>query len=167
MLDLKAKPGCCEEAALGVPFYAPCNQPAVAIVGWKGRSDKPIRMCAACMDHNLKNRGGELIRYMSDTPMSGDFLEEQDDNLARPPAPADGESLCYRVYVEVRIHDLTLLRAAALARAIAAGMGAEEFANGEHDEPADNASYWLGWFFDSGTPENCGFEIENSGCDLN
>lgn len=66
MLELKAKPGCCEEAAIGVPFYAPCNQPAVAIVGWKGRSDKPIRMCSLCVGHNVVNRGGEVIRLVAD-----------------------------------------------------------------------------------------------------
>ena len=57
-----AKPGCCQEAALGVPFYAPCNQPAVNIVGWKGRSEPPIRMCEACTYHNVRNRGGEIVR---------------------------------------------------------------------------------------------------------
>lgn len=64
MIDLKAKPGCCEEAALGVPVpvYVPCNEPAVNIVGWKGRSDPPIRMCFACTDHNVRNRGGEVLR---------------------------------------------------------------------------------------------------------
>lgn len=88
MAGLKAEPGCCEEAALGVPFYAPCNKPALAIVGWKGRRDDPIRMCFACMDHNIKNRGGELIRYLSDTPLSGDLPEERDDNR---PAGFDGD----------------------------------------------------------------------------
>lgn len=56
-----AKPGCCQEAALGVPFYLPCNKPATQVVGWKGRRDEPIRMCAACADHNVRNRGGEKI----------------------------------------------------------------------------------------------------------
>lgn len=60
-LKLEAKPGCCEEAAMGLPFYAPCNEPATAVVGWKGRTDKPIRMCFGCMDHNIRNRGGEKI----------------------------------------------------------------------------------------------------------
>jgi hypothetical protein len=58
---LQAKEGCCEEAALGMPGYIPCNQPAVALVGWKGRNDKPIRMCAMCEAHNIRNRGGERI----------------------------------------------------------------------------------------------------------
>lgn len=68
MLELKAKPHCCEEAALGVPFYAPCNAPAVNVVGWKGRRDKPIRMCEACTDHNVKNRGGFIAKlYLADS----------------------------------------------------------------------------------------------------
>lgn len=62
-INTTAKPDGCEEAALGVSFfYLPCNKPAENIVGWKGRSDKPIRMCAACTDHNVKNRGGQIIR---------------------------------------------------------------------------------------------------------
>lgn len=62
MIELKAKPHCCEEASLlspQFPFYVPCNEPAVRVVGWKGRSDSPIRMCAACACHNVRNRGGE------------------------------------------------------------------------------------------------------------
>lgn len=59
---LKAKEHCCEEAStLSNQFYIPCNNPAVSIVGWKGRNDKPIRMCVACADHNIKNRGGKYI----------------------------------------------------------------------------------------------------------
>lgn len=75
------------------------------------------------------------------------------------------EKLRYRVFVDVLIFDLVQLRGAALARAKAAGMGEAEFGNGEHDDPADNASYWLGWIFDHGTPPDCGIEIENSGCE--
>ncbi len=61
-MELKAQPHCCEEAAMSSrDFYIPCNQLAVSIVGWKGRSDKPIRMCWMCADHNVKNRGGEII----------------------------------------------------------------------------------------------------------
>jgi hypothetical protein len=60
-LNLKAKEGCCEEAALGIPFYAPCNKPAVHIIRWKGRSDPAIRVCAACADHNVRHRGAEIV----------------------------------------------------------------------------------------------------------
>lgn len=73
MIELKANPGGCEEAALGVPFYAPCNQPAEFIVGWEGRSDAPIRMCAACADHNVKNRGGAVRGPFIATEAPGDF----------------------------------------------------------------------------------------------
>lgn len=56
---MEAKPHCCEEASiLSHTVYIPCNQPAVNIVSWKGRNDKPIRMCAMCTNHNVRNRGG-------------------------------------------------------------------------------------------------------------
>lgn len=61
-MNLKANPDCCEEAALGIPFYAPCNKPATKIIGWKGRSDTPIRMCDDCANHNIKNRNGYALR---------------------------------------------------------------------------------------------------------
>ena len=61
-LPMVADPGCCEEAALISTFcYIPCNKTAISIVGWKGRPDNPIRMCAMCTDHNVRNRGGEII----------------------------------------------------------------------------------------------------------
>jgi len=60
---LKAKEHCCEEASLAShTTYIPCNKPAVNIVGWKGRSDAPIRMCEFCTSHNVNNRGGEIIK---------------------------------------------------------------------------------------------------------
>ncbi len=64
---LVAKEHCCEEASLqSGATYIPCNRHAVNIVGWKGRSDVPIRMCQFCTDHNVSNRGGEIIKpYLS------------------------------------------------------------------------------------------------------
>jgi hypothetical protein len=63
MVDIKANPNCCEEAAMvSSSYYIPCNQPAVNIVGWKGRRDTPIRMCEMCTYHNVRNRGGQVIR---------------------------------------------------------------------------------------------------------
>lgn len=60
MLELKAKTGCCEEAHVSSgAFYIPCNEPAVSVV--KTRDEKPYRMCAACTNHNVKNRGAKLI----------------------------------------------------------------------------------------------------------
>jgi hypothetical protein len=56
-----AEPSGCQEAALGLPFYLPCNEPAVSIVGWLGKSEGPYRMCAACTDHNVKNRGAMVL----------------------------------------------------------------------------------------------------------
>jgi hypothetical protein len=62
MIELKAKAHRCEEASmLSTSCYIPCNRPAVAIVGWRGRSDPPIRMCEMCEDHNLRNRGGYRV----------------------------------------------------------------------------------------------------------
>lgn len=60
---LKAKEHCCEEAStLSGQFYIPCNQPAVNIVGWIGRDEKPIRMCQFCSNHNVSNRGGYVVK---------------------------------------------------------------------------------------------------------
>lgn len=65
---LKAKPHCCEEASLmSGATYIPCNKPATQVVGWKGRSDAPIRMCEMCTHHNVNNRGGEIIRPYTET----------------------------------------------------------------------------------------------------
>lgn len=73
----------------------------------------------------------------------------------------------YRVYVDVELVDYKELRSYALSRALAAGMTEAEFSEGEHGEEDDNASYWLGWAFDAGTPERCGFSITESGCEEN
>lgn len=42
---------------MGLPFYLPCNAPAVRIVGWRDRGEKDLRMCFGCADHNTRNRG--------------------------------------------------------------------------------------------------------------
>ena len=60
MIDLKADPGCCEEASIAShEFYIPCNRPAVWMV--KNRDPKPYRMCRECAHHNVKNRGATLL----------------------------------------------------------------------------------------------------------
>ena len=71
---LQANPNCCEECALGVSTYIPCNKPAAYIVGWKGRSDPPIRMCEACADHNVKNRGGEIKETIKKESTADDLI---------------------------------------------------------------------------------------------
>lgn len=64
-MQLKAHPGRCEEASiLSGQYYIPCNGPAVAIVGWTGRGDTPIRMCEMCEWHNIKNRGGYRVEAL-------------------------------------------------------------------------------------------------------
>jgi hypothetical protein len=66
--ELKAKEHCCEEASLqSYNFYIPCNAPAVNIVGWIGRDDKPIRMCQFCSNHNVQNRGGYVVEAYNST----------------------------------------------------------------------------------------------------
>lgn len=59
MVDLKAKPGGCEETSMmSASFYIPCDQPAVRLV-FHARDNKTYRMCAMCADHNIRNRGGK------------------------------------------------------------------------------------------------------------
>jgi hypothetical protein len=58
---IEAKPGCCGEMAFGSPVPIPCNRPASFMIGWKGRTEKPIRMCTLCADHNISNRSGEMV----------------------------------------------------------------------------------------------------------
>ena len=54
--DLKAQPGCCEEASvLSQSYYIPCNAPAVRMIAQK--DGNILRMCRGCADHNVKNRG--------------------------------------------------------------------------------------------------------------
>jgi hypothetical protein len=65
-MPIPASFGCCEEAALNMPGYFPCNRPAVAVLRWHRRTDPEIRVCSACLNHNVKNRGGEVVRYVED-----------------------------------------------------------------------------------------------------
>lgn len=61
MIDIKAKPHCCEEASpASHSFYIPCNQPATKIVMAKN-NEGPYRMCDMCADHNIRNRGATLV----------------------------------------------------------------------------------------------------------
>ena len=57
-MALSAKPGCCEEADIRIPWgYIPCNEPATKMIGWPNRGEGPYRMCPACASHSLRNRG--------------------------------------------------------------------------------------------------------------
>lgn len=83
---LKAKPHCCEEAStLSHNFYIPCNNQALYIVGWKGRNDKPIRMCEMCADHNVKNRYGYIVEPYS-APVQSAEWPKQNPNVLQPMA---------------------------------------------------------------------------------
>jgi hypothetical protein len=56
MTELKAAPGCCEEAStLSAQFYIPCNRPATRMIR-NTDQQSPYRMCEMCADHNVKNR---------------------------------------------------------------------------------------------------------------
>ncbi len=72
MSELQAHPNGCQEADLqSHNTYIPCNRAATVIVGWKGRSDAPIRMCDFCAEHNVHNRGGEIRGKFVADPAQG------------------------------------------------------------------------------------------------
>jgi hypothetical protein len=68
----------------------------------------------------------------------------------------------YQIQVDVNVTDPNELRDYAMKRAHDAGISKKEFLQGECNEAGCNIEYWIGWAFDAGTPEGCGFEIENS-----
>ena len=64
MMELKAAPGACEEASmLSYLSYVPCNKPAARMVK---HGAKIYRMCAACADHNIRNRRGQDMGKFND-----------------------------------------------------------------------------------------------------
>jgi hypothetical protein len=55
----------CQEASmLSFHSYIPCGAKAVAIV-YQRKDGRKYYMCAACTDHNVRNRGGQLIARKS------------------------------------------------------------------------------------------------------
>ncbi|MDE2020562.1 MAG: hypothetical protein KGJ13_09525 [Patescibacteria group bacterium] len=68
----------------------------------------------------------------------------------------------YQVQISVSVNDLAELREYAMERALTSGCTKHEFEYGEAEAAEDNIEYWLTWAFDAGTPEGCGFEIEDS-----
>ena len=61
-LELKAKDGCCQEAApTSLSIYVPCNAPAHYLVAYHGRTEGPYRMCEPCKEHNVRNRNGYVV----------------------------------------------------------------------------------------------------------
>jgi hypothetical protein len=55
----------CQEASfLSIQNYIPCNRTAVAVIRHRGERD--YLMCAACADHNLRNRRAQLVRVKND-----------------------------------------------------------------------------------------------------
>ncbi len=64
----------CQETSIFTTdrLYIPCGAPAVSIV----RHDKDNRsyyLCLMCADHNIRNRGGKLIRGID--PRTGETKE--------------------------------------------------------------------------------------------
>jgi len=70
-MSLKARQGGCEEAS---PFsregYIPCNAPAVRMISWPDRGEGPYRMCGACADHSVRNRGATDIGPYEGPPLT-------------------------------------------------------------------------------------------------
>lgn len=65
--DLEAGPGRCQEAS---PFsgekYIPCNAPATVLIDWAPRTERAVRMCPMCADHNVRNRSGRVVRELTE-----------------------------------------------------------------------------------------------------
>jgi hypothetical protein len=60
-----AKDARCQEASiLSRATYIPCCAPAVAIV-YHDRDRRGYYMCLPCADHNIRNRGGKLVKVNS------------------------------------------------------------------------------------------------------
>lgn len=73
-MGLKAAPGCCEEASVAShDTYIPCNRPARYMVGFRHSSAGPYRMCTSCAEHNVSNRGAEILEAIR--PAAGEVLE--------------------------------------------------------------------------------------------
>jgi hypothetical protein len=69
----------------------------------------------------------------------------------------------FRVNIDVTVYDMAQLRDYAMQRALVdARMPAAEFETGESEDAESNISYWLGWAFDAGTPEGCGFQMHEA-----
>jgi hypothetical protein len=65
---IEAEPTGCEEASiLSTSVYIPCNAPATRLV--KNRDPRTYRMCDACADHNVRNRGARDV---------GPFMKENE-----------------------------------------------------------------------------------------
>ena len=103
---LKAAEHGCEEASLeSREFYIPCNQPATTVVHWPGRQDRPVRMCAMCADHNVRNRGGEIQGpYIpTDLQRGAQQQAESPSRVAKLPPYVSADQICEK-YMALRAH---------------------------------------------------------------
>ncbi len=93
-MELKAKPGGCEEASpQSGEYYIPCNRPAVRMV--KNRDPQsPYRMCAMCADHNVRNRGAEDVGPYGPAILARGVPPLNDEQLAA----AREETIDYSAY---------------------------------------------------------------------
>lgn len=67
--ELEAGPGRCQEASIfSGAKYIPCNAPATVLVDWepRGRTEAACRMCPPCAEHNVHNRGGRIVRELTE-----------------------------------------------------------------------------------------------------
>lgn len=140
-MNLKAKPDCCEEVALGVPFYAPCNKPATNVVAWKGRSDPALRMCDFCTNHNVHNRGGYVVRPYQAEGATVNIPASNRDVTARDNRTTTSEKIDYAGNETARLQDEYRGMETTLAR-----LETEEAAIAEvpDDETGDGVALALG-----------------------
>ena len=62
---IEANAGMCQERNYFMPEF-PCNKPATTSVKFHG--EPALRMCDACADHSIRNRGAEnLGPYIQET----------------------------------------------------------------------------------------------------
>jgi hypothetical protein len=80
---MKASEHCCEECAIlptGFDAYIPCNKPATKVIATGRATEGPYRMCDACADHSIRNRGMTLVGpYGAEVPEPGFAISK--DNI--------------------------------------------------------------------------------------
>lgn len=86
----------CEEAnSQSRERYIPCNAPAVVIV--KHERERPLFMCLACADHNVKNRGASYVpvvdqdKAISERARNAQGVKEQVEEYIPEAAPGPSQ----------------------------------------------------------------------------
>lgn len=71
MVELSAREGGCQEAHhTSSTHYVPCDAPAARMVVPRGGQVEPYRMCLACAQHNVRNRGANDVGPYTGPPVS-------------------------------------------------------------------------------------------------